>query len=304
MVPLAKNEKSAGILSKAIAERTIDKTYLALCRKRVPTGIMRHCFRRKSKSHENAKPTLLREYDPSLLLLKNPTADNNYNTENTETNGISTDPQYSDNKSKKKIKTYPGSRSGNQAGCIWQLAELEVLRCRKVRQKELSADLLSVLKKENDGVEDDLKSLYECEIRLVTGRTHQIRLQFAAIGAAIIGDTRYSPVEGLLDHSFEEGKGREEEDEDEDEEGQVGRQTEKPVERARKGVNQKFIKNMIEKDQEGNRDKNENEIEDKGEFNISKNKNYIGDGAHMMGPEPKRFESSHPRIEIEIQMSI
>jgi hypothetical protein len=45
----------------------------------------------------------------------------------------------------------------------------------------------------------DYSDYYECEVELVTGRTHQIRLQFSAVGSPIVGDTRYEPVAGLLD---------------------------------------------------------------------------------------------------------
>lgn len=40
--------------------------------------------------------------------------------------------------------------------------------------------------------------VYEITLALVTGRTHQIRAQFAAAGAPIIGDVMYEPLEGFL----------------------------------------------------------------------------------------------------------
>ena len=42
-------------------------------------------------------------------------------------------------------------------------------------------------------------------VELKTGLTHQIRLQFSALGAALNGDTRYAAVEGLLQPDEEEG---------------------------------------------------------------------------------------------------
>ena len=62
----------------------------------------------------------------------------------------------------------PGS--GWQASCEWKACELEVVRCEPV----------------GGGA-----GLFESEVRLITGRTHQIRAQFAAMGAPVLGDDRY-----------------------------------------------------------------------------------------------------------------
>jgi hypothetical protein len=40
--------------------------------------------------------------------------------------------------------------------------------------------------------------LYEVTVQLLTGRTHQIRAQLAAIGAPILGDVMYEPLAGAL----------------------------------------------------------------------------------------------------------
>lgn len=46
---------------------------------------------------------------------------------------------------------------------------------------------------------------WECTVRLITGRTHQIRMQFAAVGCAVWGDEKYTLVNGrLLDTNLDE----------------------------------------------------------------------------------------------------
>ena len=270
---MAKNGNSARILSGAIAERTIEKTYLALCSTQVPTGILRHCFRRKSKSHENAKPTLLREYNPSLLLLESDYDNRTVKETRTRTSKVVNDFPSVREEHAKKMKTSPSNRSGTQPSFIWQLAELEILNCREVHVDELSADFLSTLERgrENKDANSISKPLFECEIRLITGRTHQIRLQFSAIGATLLGDSRYMPVEGLFDRT--------------DEETQAGGK----VVEEKINANKKSTRYMNTKPKRGNVN------EDKNDFNsdISNTKKFTGDGAHLMGPEPKRYKPLH-----------
>ena len=79
--------------------------------------------------------------------------------------------------------------SSDETGGEWQLAELVIVHARKV-----------ILR--NDELKD---GLWECEIQLITGRTHQIRLQLAALGYPIVRDTRYTPVAVMLDDGTSTG---------------------------------------------------------------------------------------------------
>jgi RNA pseudouridylate synthase len=268
VVPVATDARTAAVFNDAIAQRgLIEKTYRALCRGPLPVGILRHCFRRKSKSHPNAKPTLLRAYNETLLGVN---ADDDHGTDPDQTikrkNNTGNDGREN---SKGSSRNRNRNRSGNPRGSVWQLAELEVLSCREVPSRELSEDVFHIhsqrrnssisetsstvrattaavdcvaprkrlkdrvisqsgknlgesdkgslqqsaldyhdkggtIKSTNDPDGDsdsdsDCGKYFECKIRLITGRTHQIRLQFAAIGRPIVGDTRYEPVAGLLD---------------------------------------------------------------------------------------------------------
>ncbi|XP_012568926.1 RNA pseudouridine synthase 6, chloroplastic [Cicer arietinum] len=73
----------------------------------------------------------------------------------------------------------------------WHICQLEVLECIKIPWP-------TTVVQEKYCVEDcgwpSQDYAYECKINLLTGRTHQIRAQFAACKAPLIGDSMYMPA--------------------------------------------------------------------------------------------------------------
>jgi len=70
----------------------------------------------------------------------------------------------------------------------WYLCQMEVLDCKKVTwPNSLIRKAYSV----NDCGWPQQEAAYECRINLLTGKTHQIRAQLAAVGTPIIGDSAY-----------------------------------------------------------------------------------------------------------------
>nr|KYP72855.1 hypothetical protein KK1_005458 [Cajanus cajan] len=73
----------------------------------------------------------------------------------------------------------------------WHLCRLEVIECRKVPWPTTAVQ-------DKYCIEDcgwpSQDYAYECKINLLTGRTHQIRAQFAACRAPLIGDSMYMPA--------------------------------------------------------------------------------------------------------------
>lgn len=73
----------------------------------------------------------------------------------------------------------------------WRLCQLEVLECRKVPWPN---DKIQDKNRIEDCGWPSKDFAYECKINLLTGRTHQIRVQLAARGAPLVGDTAYMPA--------------------------------------------------------------------------------------------------------------
>ena len=282
---------TAAILNKAIANREIDKIYLAVTTSSVPIGTVRHLFRKKSKKHPNAKPTLLKAYNENSSMLYN-----------------------------QKVNGMNASK--------WQVVEMVVLGCRELLNSELS-NKISIQHLSNDEISINNYSIaiqsdslltdsssskskerssiikkhlyrnklvsnisnidtilvtngsgyYESEIRLITGKTHQIRLQLSALGCPIVGDTRYEPVSGLLDDTNDDS------DDDDDRD------------RMNDNDRDSYRDSIYDEDHNGNGDKNR----DNQGSNIKNEKlkakkivmkagqdGKIGDGSGWFGREPKR----------------
>ncbi|XP_052163341.1 RNA pseudouridine synthase 6, chloroplastic [Oryza glaberrima] len=70
----------------------------------------------------------------------------------------------------------------------WHVCQMEILDCKKVPWP--SSLIRKVHKVDNCGWPQQ-EAAYECKINLLTGKTHQIRAQLAAIGTPIVGDSAY-----------------------------------------------------------------------------------------------------------------
>lgn len=175
------------------SNKSIHKVYKVLTRRQLPLGAMHHLCRRKQSRgvHRNAKPTLLRNGSSialSSIDLSSP---------------ILTDISCNMN----VIDAKADNLCFNEKE--WQMVQLVVNNCHQVTDDRYDDYLVGLEESQQQHINDNDNDssagsitddvLYESDITLLTGKTHQIRLQLSAIGAPIIGDTRYQPVSGLLD---------------------------------------------------------------------------------------------------------
>ncbi|CAM6106761.1 unnamed protein product [Calypogeia fissa] len=73
----------------------------------------------------------------------------------------------------------------------WQICQMEIFSCKLVPWPSPST-------MGRVGIKDcgwkTQSHAYECTLRLLTGRTHQVRTQFAALNAPLVGDSMYIPA--------------------------------------------------------------------------------------------------------------
>lgn len=238
IVSFAAGVDSARRLHRLTADRATKKRYRLLCTKSVPLGQLRHCFRRNTQKSsmkprllapfdpaliptEN-KTEVRVPANPHGTLVSTPqSADTHKPLPKPRARGNRRDVLKSewqlaelvvlscqsvkvDHLSTELFDMIPELSSNGSAGNVkWSVlssgkcAPAHLTHNEDVRRSPPPNILVSDQLRLNDDEERHMQ-FFEVEVELVTGRTHQIRLQMAAVGAAIVGDTRYAPVSGRL----------------------------------------------------------------------------------------------------------
>ncbi|KAA8497126.1 RNA pseudouridine synthase 6, chloroplastic [Porphyridium purpureum] len=90
-------------------------------------------------------------------------------------------------------ESYSTPLEAPKIGGAWHVAAMRILTEREMNRAELS----EVVTMQADHAGIDVRYT-EYEVELLTGRTHQLRLQFASLGLPLFGDSRYRPVSGRV----------------------------------------------------------------------------------------------------------
>ncbi|CAM9638409.1 unnamed protein product [Discosporangium mesarthrocarpum] len=178
LVVFARTSEAAAKLNRTWRERRVTKLYRLLLQpgSPIPVGPVVHCCRTKGFVGSGV-PRMYASYDPQLLV---------------------------------------GSKDGDH-GSAWQEARLRIISCEPATGtaaktalcaggKEGATQLDNTASRTDKGVRIDPTDAgaasaaepHTCLVELETGRTHQIRLQMAALGATVSGDSRYMPVTGQV----------------------------------------------------------------------------------------------------------
>ena len=97
----------------------------------------------------------------------------------------------------------------------WKRCELRVLACQRASQsqvdtwRELFEAELRRARKPFPGQRETDENVWVVRVELVTGRTHQVRAQLAAMGAPLLGDSLYRPMSRYL-HDRDDARSAEE----------------------------------------------------------------------------------------------
>ena len=158
---LARRSSFAAEFNDALRRRRVTKTYECVTARAVPVGVLEHWTEESSKREGPARFEM-RELEPGDPRWR--------------------DVVHSDGKHSDDAFVTPDGR---------KLCVLRVLGCEEAvgLTKRLTKRLSGEAKEAGEA------SFYASTIELVTGRTHQIRAQLAAIGCPILGDVLYGGVD-------------------------------------------------------------------------------------------------------------